>query len=242
MSWKYVLSASAALALTVAAAADASAQYRNDRSVFDRQRQVREVQQPARSAAPYAQAIRPAPHARPARPAPGVQQPRPVPRAQAAKPAPIAQPESPPVVAAPKPVAKPAPPLTEEQIAAKTAVDDLLSRDPVLLAARELPDPRLTRAAAAKHDAEERRNALLRSKREADEARRRELTERKAREDARLAALKAKPESQAKPAKAKNDTPPPRPETNRASVGGAPAAAVRPAMPAAEGAPLARRL
>jgi hypothetical protein len=235
MSLKYVIAASVALVLTVAAAADASAQYRNDRSVTDRQRQVRPAQQPARATSPYAQAIRTAPAA---------QQVRPLPRAQAAKPAVNAQPDSAPVVVAPKPVAKPTPPLTEEQIAAKAAVDELLSRDPVLLAARELPDPRLTRAAAARHDAEERKSALLRAKREADEAKRRELTERKAREDARLAALKSKPESQAKPAKANSGAPPARPDANRAAAPAVPAAAVQPPirMPAPEGLPLARNL
>jgi hypothetical protein len=245
MSLKHAISALAVLALTVAAAADASAQYRNDRSILDRQRQVHQVQQPARHVGPYAQAIRTVPRAQATRTAPGVQQARPTPpRVQAAKPAPVVQPESPPVVVAPKPVAKPTPPLTEEQIAAKAAVDDLLSRDPALLAARELPDPRLIRAAAAKHDADERKAALLKAKREADEAKRRELTERKAREDARLAALKARPEAQAKPAKAKIDTPPPRPDANRASVSPMHPVAVRPVvrMPAPDGAPLARNL
>jgi hypothetical protein len=235
MQLKSAILALAALALTVAATADAFAQqYRNDRSAYDRQRQVRHVQPLPRAAAPYAQA---------ARAMPNVRQVKPAPRVQAVKPAPVVQPESAPVVVAPKPVAKPAPlpALTEEQIAAKSAVDELLSRDPVLLAARDLPDPRLTRAAAAKHDAEERKNALLRAKREADEARRRELTERKAQEDARLAALKAKP-NPAKPAKAKNDAP--KPDVNRASAGAVQPVPVRPAirMPAPDGAPLPRSL
>ncbi len=49
--------------------------------------------------------------------------------------------------------AKPAPvaPLTEEQIAAKAAVDELLARDPALIAAKQIPAPALVRAAAAKH-------------------------------------------------------------------------------------------
>lgn len=222
MSLKHAISASAAFVLTVAAATDAFAQYRNDRSVFDhRQRQVRPSQH-VRPAAPSAQATRTAP---------GAQQGKPAPRAQAVKPAPSVQPEqAPAVAAAPKPVQpKPAPmpPLTDEQMAAKSAVDELLAREPALLAARELPDPRLTRAAAAKHDIEERKAALLRARHEVDEAKRRELTERKAREDARVAALKAKPESQAKPTKSKSEPVSPKPEVNRASSGAANVAPVR---------------
>jgi len=235
MHLKFAIVAVAVLGLTVPAVSDAAAQYRNDRSGNDRHRSR---VQPPRAAAPSAQAVRTAP---------ALQQARPQPRTQpASMPAGAPAVAAPPAVAAAKPVAKPVPtpPLTEEQVAAKSAVDELLSRDPVLLAARELPDPRLSRAAAAKHDAEERKAALLRAKRNADDAKRRDLTERKAREDARLAALKARPDAQAKPAKAKNDTIAPRPDANRASVTPVPPVPVGPAMrmPMPEGPPLARGL
>ena len=87
--------------------------------------------------------------------------------------------------------AKPAPavPLTDEQIAAKAAVDALLAREPALNAAKAIPDPALARAAAARHDAQERKLAALRAQQDAEAARRRELeAKNKAREEAKTAA------------------------------------------------------
>ena len=87
--------------------------------------------------------------------------------------------------------AKPAPvaPLTEEQIAAKAAVDELLARDPALLAAKQTPDPTLARAAAAKHNAQEAKLAALKAQQEVEAARSKEKN--KAREDAKAAAPSA---------------------------------------------------
>jgi hypothetical protein len=254
MSRKYGIAASAALVLSIAATDAVAQQYRNDRTTIERQRQARPQ--------PYAYPsyIRPAaPNAQALRTAPNIQQTRTAPR-PTTKPSPVSQPEppqQPPVVAAkpepPKPELKPElkserskselkpemSPLTEEQLAAKLAVDELMARDPALLAARERPDPRLARAAAAKHDAEERKRALLLAKQEADQARRKELAERKAHEGARLAALRARTDTQAnptaKPAKSKPQPVAPA-LVNRAAISapsGAPSRQVRqaPRMP-----------
>jgi hypothetical protein len=106
-----------------------------------------------------------------------------------AKPAPEAAKPAFQVKAAPRP-------LTDAELAAKTAVDELLAREPALAAAKEKPDPALARAAAAKHDAEERRLAALKAKEEAEAARRQQITEKtKARDDAKAAALKGKHDS-----------------------------------------------
>src|SRR5262249_30406155 len=75
-------------------------------------------------------------------------------------------------------------PLTEEQIAAKAAVDELLAREPALSAAKERPDPALARAAAAKHDAEDRKLAALKAKQEAGAVKLRDMEQKnKAREE-----------------------------------------------------------
>lgn len=113
----------------------------------------------------------------------------------ASKASPAAKPEPPP--AAPPAVAAVQPhptPLTEEQIAAKNAVEELLSREPALWAARERPDPALAKAAAEKHRQQELQFAAL----HAEEVRRREQAEKtRAREDSKTAALKAKQTAQA---------------------------------------------
>ena len=103
-------------------------------------------------------------------------------------------------------VVKPVPvePLTEEQIAAKAAVDELLAREPALMAAKNRPDPALAKAAAARHNAQEQKLAALKAKEDAAAAKRKEIADRiKSQEDARAAALKAKPDAQAKSAKPK---------------------------------------
>ena len=93
----------------------------------------------------------------------------------------------------------PSAPLTEEQLAAKAAVDELLAREPALAAAKERPDPALARAAAAKHDARRARLAALKAKEEAAAAKRQEIADKtKARDDAKAAALKAKQDTQLK--------------------------------------------
>ena len=127
---------------------------------------------------------------------------------QAARPQP-ALPQSKPAKPASTPVehrARPAPavPLTDEQIAAKAAVEALLAREPALNAAKDIPDPALARAAAARHDAQEQKLAALKAQQEAEAARRRELeAKNKAREEAKTAAPKAKHDAQAKNAKPK---------------------------------------
>ncbi len=82
----------------------------------------------------------------------------------------------------------PPPPLTEEEIAAKAAVDEILEREPALAAARERPDPRLVRAITAKHDEQERRLAARKLKEESEEARRKKAAEKlKARQHGKAA-------------------------------------------------------
>lgn len=111
--------------------------------------------------------------------------------------APATAPE--PVIAAP---IEPPAPLTEEQMAAKTAVDELLQREPALWAAKDRPDPALAKAAAEKH----RQQDLLKAKEEAAAARRRALAERNGgRDEARVAALSVKPDAQARTAKPRTD-------------------------------------
>lgn len=166
---------------------------------------------------------------------------------QAARPQP-ALPQSKPAKPASTPVehrARPAPavPLTDEQIAAKAAVEALLAREPALNAAKDIPDPALARAAAARHDAQEQKMAALKAQQEVEAARRRELeAKNKAREEAKTAAPKAKHDAQAKNAKPRVE-----PSKNKpvaATIAAAPRAAVQPVlrMPAPEGRPLARNL
>ena len=190
MSLKQVLFASGAAIWLVAPVSEVSAQYRyTDRPTQDRQRQDRQVQ-PVRSPKVDAVAAK--------KPVPVVSQPSPAAKAV----------EVPKPVEVSRPVEKPAPvPLTDEQLAAKAAVDELLARDPALVAAKEIPDPALYRAAVAKHNAEEARRAALIARQEAESARRKDLDEKnKVRDEAKVAALKNKPDTAPKNAKPKVDT------------------------------------
>ena len=92
---------------------------------------------------------------------------------QAARPQP-ALPQSKPASTPVEHRARPAPavPLTDEQIAAKAAVEALLAREPALNAAKDIPDPALARAAAARHDAQEQKMAALKAQQEVEAARR----------------------------------------------------------------------
>jgi hypothetical protein len=225
MSWGRTFLLAAAAAWLTAASTDASAQYRSsDRQTFDRQRK-QYVVRPQKPAAVTARKL-PTPVAKPADTA--VEQTR-------VKPS-IASPAAP----------APATPLTEEQIAAKSAIDELLARDPALSAAKQVPDPALAKAAAAKHNAEERRLAALKAKEEAEAAKRRDREEKnKAREEARTAALKAKYDAAGKNAKPKIEQVKAKPGTAAAATSSAaPGAAVQPPMrmPAPEGPPMARNL
>lgn len=228
MSFRQVLFASSAAISLIAPITDASAQYRYyDRPALDQHRQ----QRPAQAVRPQQVDTRSA--TKPVAPAKKSVE-------QAAKPAPITS-----AVKPVEQVAKPAPvaPLTEEQAAAKAAVDELLAREPALIAAKAIPDPALARAAAAKHNAEEARLAALKAKQEADATKLRELQENnKAREEAKAAALKAKQDAQAKNAKVKVE-----PTKNKpvpATIAASTRVPVQPVlrMPEPEGLPVARKL
>jgi hypothetical protein len=131
-----------------------------------------------------------------------------------------------PAVQAPKPA--PAAPLTAEQLAAKAAVDELFAREPALAAAKERPDPRLAREAAAKHNAQEKTLATLRAKEEAAAAKRRERADKiKARDDAKAAAITAKQQAQSKDKLANADVSRTRPSGHRPAI----AVAAGPARP-----------
>jgi hypothetical protein len=223
MSFRYVLFASSAAISLIVPVTEASAQYRYyDRPSFEhRQRQQRPTQVMRPQQADVRSAAKPAVPAR-----------KPVEQA-AAQPAPAA--------AKPATVA----PLTEEQIAAKAAVDELLAREPALVAAKLIPDPALVRAAAAKHSAQEARFAALKARQEAEAAKRREIEEKnKAREEAKAAALKARQDAQAMNGKPKFEPAKSKPAPAAVFVPQAPSAPVRPVlrMPAPEGLPLARNL
>lgn len=219
MSFKPLIFVSCAAIALVAPISEASAQYRYyDRPSYERQRQPQ--QRPVQS-----------------------QRPKPIAASTATKPVatkPVAQ-GSRSAAHQAKPV--PPPPLTEEQLAAKAAVDELLAREPALSAAKTIPDPALVRAAAAKHSAEETKLAALKAKQEAEAAKRREAEAKlRAREEAKAAVLKAKQEAAGKNAK---------PKVELAKIKAAPlatretsSAPVQPAlrMPAPEGLPMARNL
>lgn len=177
-------------------AADASAQY-YDRQRLERQRihpsAARSVMQtrpvvpsrpvmPARPAAATTTTVRPA--------APNADFPRAAgaaarPAAVAVRPAAVAV--RPPVETPAKAAPPPPPPLTEEQLAAKAAVDEILAREPALAAAaKERPDPRLVKAAKARHDAHEQKIAGLKVKEEAEAVRRKDREDKnKTRHEAR---------------------------------------------------------
>jgi hypothetical protein len=86
----------------------------------------------------------------------------------------------------------PPPPLTEEQIAAKAAVDELLAREPALWAAKDRPDPALAKAAAEKHRQQELQKAKLQAQQEAAVARRQAIAEKPRAREEKVAALKAR--------------------------------------------------
>ena len=86
----------------------------------------------------------------------------------------------------------PPPPLTEEQIAAKAAVDELLAREPALWAAKDRPGPALAKAAAEKHRQQELRKAKLQAQQEAAVARRQAIAEKARAREEKVAALKAR--------------------------------------------------
>jgi hypothetical protein len=88
--------------------------------------------------------------------------------------------------------------LTPEQVAAKVAVDEILEREPSLAAARQRPDPALVRAAITAHNARDARLAALKAKEETDAIKRKEAAlQHQARLEANAAALKAKQDAQA---------------------------------------------
>jgi hypothetical protein len=199
MSFKRLLFVSTAAIALIAPAADASAQYH----YFGRQN-VDRYQRPASAMARAVRAPNPAVLA--ARtPATVVSKPT-------GKPATTAPPS----------------PLTEEQLAAKAAVDELISRDPALAAAREQPDPRLAQAAAARHKAEEQRLAALRAKEDAAASKRKDSNGKiKAREDAKAAAIKTRRDAQAKSTASKTPAKKSSPESNKVAAA-APIAAAQP--------------
>jgi hypothetical protein len=176
MSFKRVLLASSAAIALIAPATDASAQHQYyGRQKFDRQKYERPAPATARSA--RAQKM-PVVTAR-------------TPTAAVSKPA------SQPVRTAPPP------PLTEEQLAAKAAIEELMARDPALAAAKERPDPKLAQAAAARHDAEERKFAVARARENVAAVMRKGAADKaKAREEAK-ASIKARQDAQAKSTAAK---------------------------------------
>src|SRR5262245_7294295 len=167
MSMKRMLLAAGGVVILLAPATDASAQYHYyDRQRVDRLRYDRPVAATRSVAKPKTQVMA----ARTTGPA-GTK-----PADQASKPAPA-------------PV-----PLSPEELAAKAAVDELMAREPALAAAKALPDPRLAKAAAAKHDAEEKRRAALQAKEPAAIVQRKEIADKlKTREEAKVAARKTMP-------------------------------------------------
>ena len=86
----------------------------------------------------------------------------------------------------------PPPPLTEEQIAAKAAVHELLGREPALWAAKDRPDPALAKAAAEKHRQQELQTAKLQALQKAAAARQQAIAEKNRAREEKAAALKAR--------------------------------------------------
>ena len=120
----------------------------------------------------------------------------------------------------------------------------MLAREPALVAAKDIPDLTLARAAAAKHNAQEARLAALKAKQEAEAAKRKGLDEKnKAREEARAAAMKPKQNLQAD-GRPKLELGKSNPEAAKASAPAAASAPVQPLlrMPAPEGPPAPRNL
>ncbi len=196
MSLKHALLVPGAALIWMAAAADSSAQS-YDRQRLERQRLQQSYGRPAPQARPVPQArllpqARSVPQSRPS--AVTVVAPPSRLNATGARPIPVTP------TRLPEPAkASPPPPLTEAELAAKAEIDELLSREPALAAAKERPDPRVARAAAAKHDAELQRLAALKTRDEADAAKRRDIAEKaKGRDAAKAAAQKSKPDTSGK--------------------------------------------
>ncbi len=189
MSLKHALLVPGAALALIGSAADASAQF-YDRQRFERQRTYQSHARPSSQ-------VRPAAAASGSYPSPS----------NSGRARPVASVGKPTAIAArgfvqepAKPVSAPRP-LTEAELAAKAEADEILSREPALAAAKDKPDPKLARAAAARHDAEVQRLAVLKAKDEAEAARRREAAEKaKAREDAKAAAQQSRPDKHAKSA------------------------------------------
>jgi hypothetical protein len=200
MSFKRVLLVSSAVIALIAPATDASAQHQfYSRQKLDRQKYER----PAPATATSVRAQK----------APVVAARAPI--------AAVSKPASQPVRTAPPP------PLTEEQLAAKTAVEELLARDPALAAVKERPDPKLAQAAAARHDAEERKLAVARARENVAAAMRKGTPDKaKAREDVKAGAIEARRDAQAKPSTVKSPAHKGKPESKKL------AAAVTMAAPA----------
>lgn len=234
MSLQRALLALGATMALFGSAADASAQF-YDRQRLERQRIQQSAARTAMPARPVMQA-RPVVQSRPAlAPTTAAQPARP--NAVLPKPAAVAvrQPVEALVKAAPPP--PPALPLTEEQLAAKAAVDEILAREPALAAAKERPDPKLSNAAKARHDAHEQKLAALKVKEEAEAARRKHLEDKnKTRNDAKNTVQKSGPEPQSKNSAASQKTAKPEREAKRTAVATmtpatAPALAAAPAQP-----------
>ncbi len=245
MSLQRALIAFGATMALFGSVADASAQY------TDRQRLERQRIHPS--------AARPVMQARPVVQSRSVVQPRPAavtttaiqsirPNAAVARPATVAA--KPPAAEAIKAAPPPPPPvpLTEEQLAAKAAVEELLSREPALAAAKERPDPQLSKVAKARHDAHEQKLSALKVKEVAEAARRKELEDKNKmrtdmkRDDIKNASHKSKIGPQPKNAAASPKATKPEPEAKKTTVATmTPAPALSPApAPAAPAQPLLR--
>ena len=170
MSMKRMLFATSAVIALIAAATDASAQYRYyERQTLDRQRYQRPIATTKSVRAPKADTMA----ARTA--APAVKKP---------------------ADQTPKRAPAPAAPLSAEELAAKAAVDELMAREPALAAARERPDPKLAREAAARHDAEEKRRAALQARQETAAAKHKAIADKiKTRDNAKGTPIRAKQEA-----------------------------------------------
>jgi hypothetical protein len=90
-------------------------------------------------------------------------------------------------------------PLTEEELAAKAAVDALFEREPSLAKARGMPDPALIREAVRRHAERDVRIAAEQARHAAEEAKRREAEEKNKARQARPATAKVQREMASKP-------------------------------------------
>jgi hypothetical protein len=190
MSWKRLLLASSAVIALVSPSTDVSAQYyyysldQQGRPKYDRQAK------PARLARPQHPNTASAKKTIPASKRPADVSARQTPASEPAPPQTVER-----IVVQPARAA----PVSEEEAAAKAAIDELIARDPALAAVREKPDPALAKAAAAKHRDQELKLVALKTKKEAAAAKHKEIADKtKAREDAKAAAIKAKQDAQVK--------------------------------------------